>query len=164
MAKSPAAWCWIWRAELGAACFHNLSTRHSRTSPPVIPAQAGIFLITATETRRFPLVRKCRAGVSKPQAKFNKTPFLGSVYSAPVPSSRPAARMPPRAELVRDGCLRPPRSVLDEIEHGGRLVAGRRQVPTQRLATTPRPHHTPEKPPERHDNPSHPPRRPVRQP
>jgi hypothetical protein len=54
-------------------------------------------------------------------------PFLCSIKKTPVPSSRPEMSMPPRADIVRDGCeaATAKRLVLDDIEHGGMLVSGR---------------------------------------
>jgi hypothetical protein len=53
--------------------------------------------------------------------------FLCSIQKTPVPSSRPEMSMPPRADIVRDGCeaATAKRLVLDDIEHGGMLVSGR---------------------------------------
>jgi hypothetical protein len=66
-------------------------------------------------------------GRSTPSQAHNQTvPWFD--HKAPVPSSRPAAGMPPRGGAVKDlPRRRRAQRVLDGAEHGGRLAAGWRQ-------------------------------------
>jgi hypothetical protein len=67
-------------------------------------------------------------GRSTPAQTSNQTvPWFD--HQAPVPSSRPAAGMPPRAGAVKDlPRQRRAQRVLDGAEHGGRLGTGGRQL------------------------------------
>jgi hypothetical protein len=105
------------------ADFHSLPThaRHCERSEA----------IHLSANKKDGLLRRCAprndaAGWSE-RITIGLNPFFCSIRKAPVLSSRPETRMLPRGDIVRDGraAATAKRLVLDDIEHGGRLVSGR---------------------------------------